>query len=464
MTTNKHLWAGRFTESLDEAALAFSRSLGVDGQLYREDIAGSIAHAEMLGACGILESDDVRLIIEGLREIEREIARDGFDEAAADEDVHMAIERRLIEKIGPAGGRLHTARSRNDQVALDERLYVRSAIDGIVAGIDELQRAFVTKAEEYVDVVMPGYTHMQRAQPVLLAHHLLAYVAMLDRDRERMTDARRRMNLSPLGAAALAGTSFTIDRESVAGALGFDGIVANSLDAVSDRDYLIELAAASSIVMMHLSRLGEELVLWSTSEFGFVEMSDAYSTGSSIMPQKKNPDMAELVRAKAGRVFGALVSLLTVMKGTPLAYNRDMQEDKTPMFDVVVTTTSSLAVCAGMIATCTFNRERMADQADGGFSTATELADYLVRRGVPFRDAHAVAGSIVRGCIERGIRLSDLSLEELRQYSRAFGGDVHEVLAAQTSIAAKRSTGSTAPAEVANQLDYWKQRLLGRGA
>ena len=464
MTTNKHLWAGRFTESLDEAALAFSRSLGVDGQLYREDIAGSIAHAEMLGACGILESDDVRLIIEGLREIEREIARDGFDEAAADEDVHMAIERRLIEKIGPAGGRLHTARSRNDQVALDERLYVRSAIDGIVAGIDELQRAFVTKAEEYVDVVMPGYTHMQRAQPVLLAHHLLAYVAMLDRDRERMTDARRRMNLSPLGAAALAGTSFPIDRESVAGALGFDGVVANSLDAVSDRDYLIELAAASSIVMMHLSRLGEELVLWSTSEFGFVEMSDAYSTGSSIMPQKKNPDMAELVRAKAGRVFGALVSLLTVMKGTPLAYNRDMQEDKTPMFDVVVTTTSSLAVCAGMIAKCTFNQERMADQADGGFSTATELADYLVRRGVPFRDAHAVAGSIVRGCIERGIRLSDLSLEELRQYSRAFGGDVHEILAAQTSIAAKRSTGSTAPAEVANQLDYWKQRLLGRGA
>jgi argininosuccinate lyase len=371
----------------------------------------------------------------------------------------MAIERRLTEKIGPAGGRLHTARSRNDQVATDERLYVRAALDEIVGLIAALERAFVAKAEEYRDVVMPGYTHMQRAQPVLLAHHLLAYVAMLDRDRERMLDARRRLNRSPLGAAALAGTSFPIDRDATARELGFDGIVGNSIDAVSDRDYLIELASASSILMMHLSRLGEELVLWSTAEFGFVEMADAFATGSSIMPQKKNPDMAELVRGKAGRVFGSLVSLLTIMKGTPLAYNRDMQEDKLPMLDVIETVKSSLAICTGMITTCTFRRERMAAEAEGGFSTATELADYLVRRGVPFREAHAVAGSIVRGCIDRGARLGDLSLEDLRQYSSAFDDDVRRVLIAATSVEAKRSAGSTSPESVSAQIEHWRIEL-----
>ncbi|MBC8144665.1 MAG: argininosuccinate lyase [bacterium] len=459
MSTSNHLWAGRFTASLDDAALAFSRSIDLDGKLYREDIAGSIAHAEMLGSCGVLDGDDVSAIVAGLQEIEREITDGSFAFDGTDEDVHMAIERRLTEKIGAAGGRLHTARSRNDQVALDERLYVRAAIDLIVVAIAELQYAFVDKASMHSDVVMPGYTHMQRAQPVLLAHHLLAYVAMLERDRERMLDARKRVNRSPLGAAALAGTSFPIDREAVANALGFDGIVENSLDAVSDRDYLIELASAASIAMMHLSRLGEELVLWSSVEFGFVEMADAFATGSSIMPQKKNPDMAELVRGKAGRVFGSLVNLLTMMKGLPLAYNRDMQEDKGPMFDVVDTLVSSLAVCTGMIATCAFNRERMAAEAEGGFSTATELADYLVRRGVPFRDAHAVAGNIVRGCIDRGITLADLSIDDLRQYSAAFNDDVREVLTAATSIAVKKSSGSTSPSEVDRQIATWRERF-----
>lgn len=459
---NNHLWAGRFTTALDDVALAYSRSIDLDGKLYREDIAGSIAHAEMLGMCGVLASDDVTSIVSGLREIEIEIADGSFVFDDGDEDVHMAIERRLTEKIGPAGGRLHTARSRNDQVALDERLYVRAAIDRIVTAIDVLQHAFVDKAEEHVDVVMPGYTHMQRAQPVLLAHHLLAYVAMLDRDRDRMLDARKRVNLSPLGAAALAGTSFAIDRDAVADALGFDGVVENSLDAVSDRDYLLELASAASIAMMHLSRLGEELVLWSTSEFGFVEMSDAFATGSSIMPQKKNPDMAELVRGKAGRVFGSLVNLLTMMKGLPLAYNRDMQEDKWPMFDVVETLTSSLAVCTGMIVTCKFNREKMIAEADGGFATATELADYLARHGVPFREAHAVAGAIVRGCIERGSTLAEMSVEQLRQYSTAFADDVRDVLVASTSITTKKSSGSTSPAEAERQIATWRTRFASR--
>ena len=456
---NNHLWSGRFEETLDAAALAFSRSIELDGRMVREDIAGSIAHARMLGDCGVLPADDVEAIVAGLREIESEIDAGTLAFDGADEDIHMAIERRLTERIGPTGGRLHTARSRNDQVATDERLYVRAALDEIVALIAGLQRAFVARAEEHRGVVMPGYTHMQRAQPVLLAHHLLAYVEMLDRDRERMLDARRRLNRSPLGAAALAGTSFPIDREAIARALGFDGVAGNSIDAVSDRDYLIELASASSILMMHLSRLGEELVLWSTVEFGFVEMADAYATGSSIMPQKKNPDMAELVRGKAGRVFGSLVSLLTMMKGTPLAYNRDMQEDKLPMLDVIETVKGSLAICTGMIATCTFKHERMAAEAEGGFSTATELADYLVRRGVPFRDAHAVAGSIVRGCIDRGARLGDLSLDDLRQYSSAFDDDVLGVLVAATSVEAKRSTGSTSPESVAAQLEHWRSAL-----
>jgi argininosuccinate lyase len=454
-----HLWSGRFEETLDRAALDFSRSIDLDGRMASQDIAGSIAHAQMLGACGVLSNGDVEQIVAGLKEIETEIADGSFAFDGEDEDVHMAIERRLTEKIGPAGGRLHTARSRNDQVATDERLYVREAIDAIVEMILDLERAFVAKAEEYLDVVMPGYTHLQRAQPVLLAHHLLAYVAMLDRDRERMLDARKRLNRSPLGAAALAGTSFPIDRAMTAEALGFDGVVGNSIDAVSDRDYLIELASASSILMMHLSRLGEELVLWSTVEFGFVEMADAYATGSSIMPQKKNPDMAELVRGKAGRVFGSLVSLLTMMKGLPLAYNRDMQEDKLPMLDVIETVKGSLAVCIGMISTCTFDRERMSAEAEGGFSTATELADYLVRRGVPFRDAHAVAGGIVRGCIDRGVKLSDLSLDELKQYSAAFGEDVRDVLVAATSIAQKRSSGSTSPDAVAEQMAFWRSTL-----
>jgi len=455
-------WGGRFRESLAETALRFSASIDLDGKLYREDIAGSIAHAEMLAAAGIITKSEARTIVRALKEIREEFATGTMVVDPSIEDVHMAIEARLIEKIGPTGGKLHTARSRNDQVALDERLYLRGAAADIGDGIVAVQRVLVAKAEEYIAVVMPGYTHTQRAQPVLLAHHLLAYVDMLGRDRERLSDCVRRLNRSPLGAAALAGTSFPIDRKMVADALGFDGIVENSLDAVADRDYLIEFGGVCSILMMHLSRLAEELVLWSTTEFAFVEMSDAYTTGSSIMPQKKNPDMAELVRGKTGRVYGALFNLLTMMKGLPLAYNRDMQEDKAPMFDLAETSRDSLAVLAGMLEGCRFDGARMESEAGKGFSTATELADYLVRRGVPFRSAHSVVGAVVRYCSDRDMALDELDLPTLQGFSPAFDADVYPCLNAATSVTMKQSAGSTAPSEVRRQLRRWK-RVLAKG-
>jgi argininosuccinate lyase len=458
---------GRFRKPLDPEALAYSSSLAVDRRLFREDIEGSIAHVTMLARQGIVSAADARAICSGLRAIRKEIRSGGFwvkpagrgtNRLAAD-DVHMAIEQRLIEKIGPRGGLLHTARSRNDQVALDERLYLRSAAESIRLEARRLQKALVRKARAYQTVVMPGYTHLQRAQPVLLAHHLLAYVEMLERDRQRFADCIGRAARSPLGAAALAGTPFPVDRAGVARALGLPGIVENSLDAVSDRDAVIECIAACAITMMHLSRLAEELVLWNSSEWHFIAIGEKFTTGSSIMPQKQNPDMAELVRGKTGRVYGDLMALLTVMKGLPLAYNRDMQEDKEPLFDAVDTATASLHIMARMMATVTFDPDRFAEELRNDFLLATELADYLVRKGMPFRKAHGVAGEIVQECAASGRSLRDLPLERYREHAREFRDDVYGVLDPHASVARKRSAGSTSPEEVEKALRRWGKKL-----
>ncbi len=458
---------GRFRKPLDPEALAYSSSLAVDRRLFREDIVGSIAHITMLARQGIVSAADARAICSGLRAIRKEIgsggfrvkpARRGANRLAAD-DVHMAIEQRLIEKIGPRGGLLHTARSRNDQVALDERLYLRSAAESIRQEAHRLQKALVRKARAYRTVVMPGYTHLQRAQPVLLAHHLLAYVEMLERDRERFADCIGRAARSPLGAAALAGTPFPVDRAGVARELGLSGIVENSLDAVSDRDGVIECIAACAITMMHLSRLAEELVLWNSTEWHFIAIGEEFTTGSSIMPQKQNPDMAELVRGKTGRVYGDLMALLTVMKGLPLAYNRDMQEDKEPLFDAVDTATASLRIMGRMMATVSFDRDRFAEELRNDFLLATELADYLVRKGMPFRKAHGVAGEIVQECAASGMSLRDLPLERYRKFAGEFREDLYGVLDPHASVARKRSAGSTSPKEVEKALRRWEKKL-----
>jgi argininosuccinate lyase len=459
---------GRFRKPLDPEALAFSSSLAVDRRLFREDIEGSIAHVTMLARQGIVSSADARIIRSGLRAIRKEIESGGFwvkpaghgaNRLAAD-DVHMAIEQRLIARIGPQGGLLHTARSRNDQVALDERLYLRSAAESIRQEMRRLQKTLIRKARAYKTVVMPGYTHLQRAQPVLLAHHLLAYVEMLERDSERFADCIRRAARSPLGAAALAGTPFPVDRAGVARELGLTGIVENSLDAVSDRDVVIECIADCAITMMHLSRLAEELVLWNSTEWHFIAIGEEFTTGSSIMPQKQNPDMAELVRGKTGRVYGDLMALLTVMKGLPLAYNRDMQEDKEPLFDAVDTATASLRIMARMMATVSFDPDRFTDELRRDSLLATELADYLVRKGMPFRKAHGVAGEIVRECAASGLSLQDLPLERYRKFSGEFRGDVYRVLDPHASVALKRSAGSTSPKEVEKALRRWEKKLL----
>ncbi len=418
-----------------------------------------MAHASMLGRCGVLSPEEADLIVEGLAGIGADLDDGRIRLSSDEEDVHLAVERILIERIGPVGGMLHTARSRNDQVALDLRLYILGTIDDMTAAIRDLQRAFVRQAELHRETMMPGYTHMQRAQPILLAHHLLAYVSMLDRDAGRMLDCRRRADRSPLGAAALAGTSFPIDRFSTALDLGLSDIDENSIDAVSDRDALLEFLSAASITMMHLSRVAEELVLWSTREFRYITISDAYTTGSSIMPQKKNPDMAELVRGKTGRVYGALMSLLTMMKGLPLSYNRDMQEDKPPLFDAADTLMNSLLVMTGMIEATTYHTDRMEAAAAGEYSTATELADYLVRKGIPFRDAHHVVGRIVAECVRRGCELHDLSPSDLQEFSPLFLPDAVHVLDPRASINAKRSSGSTGGEEVLVQIRRWKERL-----
>lgn len=461
---------GPFQEGLDSQALRFSTSLDVDKRLYREDIEGSLAHVAMLARKKIIDRRDAEAIRKGLLDIGKEIERGTFFKSIEKagrkrfvaEDIHMAIEHRLIQKIGPRGGKLHTARSRNDQIALDERLYLRKTIQQIGGSLRLLQRSILGRAERYRSLIMPGYTHLQRAQPILLAHHLLAYVSMFQRDRERLADCLKRVQLSPLGAGAMAGTSFPIDRRLTARGLGFDGIVSNSIDAVSDRDVQIEFIGICAIIMMHLSRLAEELVLWSSEEWGFVRIGEEFTTGSSIMPQKRNPDMAELVRGKAGRVYGDLVALLTIMKGLPLSYNRDMQEDKGPIFDAADTVAACLDIFARMVGTLSFEPAAFEGVGRRDYLLATELADYLVRKGMPFRSAHAIIGQIVMNCLKKKIGLKELAYAEYRRYSKLFGNDLWKILDVRASILMKRSEGSTSPLQVKKALVGWKKSLSRR--
>ena len=462
MAQAKSLWGGRFKTALSESALRFSSSIDLDKTLYYEDIQGSIAHVEMLALCKIIPNEESRRIRKALREILVEIESGKLDLSWDKEDIHMAIEQRLIQKIGPIGGKLHTGRSRNDQIALDERLYLRSAIQELKKLIAQFQRVLLYKSEKYFGTLMPGYTHLQSAQPVFLSHHLLAYVSMLERDYERLTDCFKRVNRLPLGAAALAGTSFPIDRSIVAKKLGFDSVLENSIDAVSDRDYIIEFVSICSGIMMHLGRMSEEIVLWSSQEFNFAKIDDAYTTGSSIMPQKKNPDMAELTRGKVGRVYGNLMNILTIMKGLPLAYNRDMQEDKLPLFDSVNTTRECLFIMTHLIIHTKFHKGRFEEELKNDFLTATEIADYLVQHNVPFREAHSITGRIVGYCIENNTSLSRLSLRELHKFSPKFSEDVFDLLNPHTSIEHKKSAGSTSPVEVKKQIVHWTKVLKKR--
>ncbi len=441
-------WQGRFTRSTDALMESFSESVSFDARLYRHDIAGSIAHATMLAAVGVLEAEEREAIVGGLEAIRTDIEAGSFEWAVALEDVHMNIEAELTRRIGDAGKKLHTGRSRNDQVATDVRLYLREETDELRARLATLRAVILDLAEHEVETIMPGFTHLQTAQPVTFGHHLLAWHAMLARDDERLVDCRRRINRMPLGCAALAGTSFPIDRDMTAALLGFDAPCENSLDAVSDRDFAIEFVSACALVMMHLSRMSEELVLWSSAQFAFVELSDAFCTGSSIMPQKKNPDVPELVRGKCGRVYGDLNALLVLMKGQPLAYNRDTQEDKEPLFDALDTVKACVEIYAAMLPEIRVDRARMRAAALAGFATATDLADYLVRRGVPFRDAHEIVGRAVRHAVEAGVDLAELELEVLRSFSEAIEADVAEVLTLEGSAAARAHPGGTAPSAV----------------
>ena len=441
-------WAGRFTEATDRFVEAFSASVYFDKRLYRYDVEASIAHARMLAHVGLLEDDEYQAIEKGLLEIKNDIEHGDFAWLVELEDVHMNIEARLTERIGIAGKKLHTGRSRNDQVATDMRLYLRDEIDQIRGELRRLQDALLDIAEREAETILPGFTHLQVAQPVTFGHHMLAWHEMLRRDDERLGDCRRRVNVMPLGAAALAGTSYPIDRAYTARLLGFERIAENSLDAVSDRDFIIEFIGCAALIMTHLSRFSEELILWASAQFGFIELSDRYCTGSSIMPQKKNPDIPELVRGKTGRVNGHLVALLTLMKAQPLAYNKDNQEDKEPLFDTVDTLKGCLRIFADMMPAMEINKKRMLAAAHQGFATATDLADYLVRRGVPFRDAHEVVGKAVRYGLDNGKDLADMSLEELRQFSSHIEADVFDVLTLSGSVAARNHLGGTAPEQV----------------
>ena len=459
--TDKKPWAGRFNEATDAFVEAFTASVNFDHRLYRHDIEGSIAHARMLARQGILTAEERDAIVGGLARIRERIDRGEFVWRVELEDVHMNIESALTADIGIAGKKLHTGRSRNDQVATDVRLWLRDEIATIQAEIRRLQRALLGLAEREADTIMPGFTHLQTAQPVTFGHHLMAWFEMLERDHGRLADCARRLNVMPLGAAALAGTTYPIDRHYAAELLGFDGPMENSLDAVSDRDFAIEFGAAASLLMMHLSRFGEELILWSSAQFAFVELSDRFCTGSSIMPQKKNPDVPELVRGKTGRVFGHLVALLTLMKGQPLAYNKDNQEDKEPLFDTVDQVKGSLRVYADMIPAITPRREKMRAAALKGFATATDLADYLVRRGVPFRDAHEAVGRAVALGVAKGCDLAQLSLPELQSFSEVIGEDVYDVLTLEGSVAARDHIGGTAPNQVRAAIARARARIDG---
>jgi len=442
------LWGGRFTQPTDKFVEEFTASINFDKRLYHQDIRGSIAHATMLGKQGIIPMEDVEQIIKGLKAILDQIEAGTFDFSVSLEDIHMNIEARLSQRIGDAGKRLHTGRSRNDQVALDIRLYLRDELVEISAYIDLLIDSLLFQAEENISVIMPGFTHLQTAQPILFSHHMLAYHEMLKRDKGRMEDCLKRTNVLPLGAGALAGTTFPIDREYVAELLDFPEVTRNSLDSVSDRDFAIEFCAASSILMMHLSRFSEELILWSTSEFKFVDLSDSFCTGSSIMPQKKNPDVPELVRGKTGRVYGNLMALLTLMKSLPLAYNKDMQEDKEPLFDTIDTVKGCLKVFADMVREMRINPVRMKKAAAAGFSTATDVADYLVRKGVAFRDAHEIVGKTVRYCIENEMDIPELSLAEWQLFSMRIEDDIFASITLEASVNARKATGGTAEERV----------------
>ncbi|MFZ5532572.1 MAG: argininosuccinate lyase [Pseudomonadota bacterium] len=441
-------WGGRFTEGTDAFVETFTASMGFDQRLYRQDIAGSIAHARMLARIGVLSEAECAQIVTGLEDIRAEIEAGRFEWSVALEDVHMNIEARLVARIGEAGKKLHTGRSRNDQVATDIRLYLREAIDGLTAELSRLQTGLLDLAEREAETVMPGFTHLQVAQPVTFGHHMMAWHAMLTRDRERLADCRRRVNVLPLGSAALAGTVYPLDRHFVAEQLGFDAVSENSLDAVSDRDFAIEFTAAASLILMHLSRFSEELVLWSSAQFDFIALPDRFCTGSSIMPQKKNPDVPELVRGKTGRVYGHLMALLTLMKAQPLAYNKDNQEDKEPLFDTIDTLRGCLRAFADMVPAIVVKRETCRESARQGFATATDLADYLVRKGVAFRDAHEIVGKAVALGVREGCDLSALSLAQLQSFSPLIGADVYEVLTLEGSVAARGVHGGTAPEQV----------------
>ncbi len=442
------LWGGRFSEPTDAFVEDFTASVGFDRRLYRQDIAGSIAHATMLARVGVLSEADAAAIVTGLEAIRDAIEAGEFDWSVGLEDVHMNVEARLTEQVGDVGKRLHTGRSRNDQVATDLRLWLRDEIDVVCATLVRLMEGLAGLAEREAETIMPGFTHLQVAQPVTFGHHVLAWFEMLRRDHGRMRDCRARLNVMPLGAAALAGTSFPLDRELSAELLGFDAVTENSLDAVSDRDFAIEFCASASLVMMHLSRMAEELVLWSSAQFDFITLPDRFCTGSSIMPQKKNPDVPELVRGKSGRVFGHLMVLLTLMKSQPLAYNKDNQEDKEPLFDAVDTVKDSLRAFADMLPEIGVNAERMRAAARQGFATATDLADYLVRKGMPFRDAHEVVGKAVRHGVETGRDLAEMTLDELQRFSPTIDADVFDVLSLEGSVAARNHLGGTAPEQV----------------
>ena len=449
---SEKLWGGRFAKMTDEMINEFQASIGFDRRMYREDIAGSIAHAAMLAHVGIISAADRASIEKGLRDILAQIDAGTFEFSTALEDIHMNIEKRLTDAIGDAGSRLHTARSRNDQVALDTHMFVRCSIVEVLDHIRELQEALVESSERHREVIMPGYTHLQRAQPILFAHHLMAYFGMLARDFERFQGIYARADIMPLGAGALAGTTLPIDRAFVAKKLNFERIYANSMDAVSDRDYILEFLSAASILMVHLSRLSEEIILWCSREFSFVELDDAHCTGSSMMPQKKNPDVSELVRGKTGRVVGHLMATLTAVKGLPLAYNKDLQEDKEGLFDAIDTVKFSLSVYARLIRGMKVREDVMRRAVEEDFSNATDLADYLVRKGVPFRQAHAISGKAVALCIERGIWLGDMALEDYRMLSPLFDEDIYDAIRPETCVAGRNSYGGTSYEQVRMQL------------
>jgi len=457
------LWGGRFTEDINQLALEYTASIRFDARLATVDITGSIAHAKMLGRTGIITAAEAEQLVSGLSALLVDLNAGSLDFSVEDEDIHMNVERLLHERIGPVAGKLHTGRSRNDQVALDMHLYVRDAMAEVELQLRDLQSALVETAQAHLDVIVPGFTHLQRAQPILLAHHLLTYFWMLERDVSRFQDARKRADWLPLGAGALAGTTFPIDREWVQAQLGFSGIYENSLDAVSDRDYLIEFLAASSTAMMHLSRLAEELILWSSEEFGWIELADAYCTGSSMMPQKKNPDVAEVVRGKTGRVYGNLFALLTVLKGLPLAYNKDMQEDKEGVFDTIDTLLPALQLFAGMVRTLRVRRERLSHAFDHDFSNATDVADYLANKGLPFRAAHEVVGRLVLAAIQSETNLQGLGFDVYHAASPLFAVDIYERLSPLAVVNARAVRGGTASRAVAIQLEAAKRCLADNG-